>query len=165
MKHVILPSFVVASTMGLAGSAATEEVTSPIVGVWKLQRFERCVVGGACEPVYGENPGGYAVYTKSGIFMTQGYHTKRVVSKTPDPTDAERIELFKSMYAWGGRYKVEGNKVTVNVEFAWTEGWKGQARTSTFYLDGKTLTSELSQFKSPIDGTLIFTKVTLERAE
>jgi lipocalin-like protein len=165
MKHVILPAVMAASVIGLAGIASAEDVASPIVGAWKMQRFDRCTVGGACEPTYGDKPAGYIIYTKTGVFMSQGYHTTRVVPKTPDPTDAERIELFKSMYAWGGRYKVDGNKVTVNVEFAWTEGWKGQARTSTFNLDGKTLTIESSQFKSPIDGTLVFTKVTAERAE
>jgi hypothetical protein len=148
-----------------AGATPAADIASPIVGVWKLQRFDRCVVGGTCAASYGEQPVGYAIYTKSGLFMSQGYGAGRIVSKTPDPTDAERIELFKTMYAWGGPYMVEGNGVTTKIEFAWTEGWKGQTRNAKFNVDGRTLTLESSHFKSPIDGSLIFTRLVLERVE
>jgi lipocalin-like protein len=164
-KAVMRPAAVVASVVVLAAPAATQDTASQLVGIWKLQRFDRCIAGGACEATFGEAPVGYSVYTKTGLLMTQGYYTKRVLPKTPDPTDAERIELFKSMYAYGGRYKVEGDKLTIDVEFAWTEAWKGQPRTSTFNLNGKMLTVESSPFKSPLDGKLIFTRVVFERVE
>jgi hypothetical protein len=165
MKRLFGAVAFAAFVLGGAGPASAEDIASPIVGVWKMQRFDRCIVDGTCEATYGDKPTGYIIYTKTGLFMSQGYHTVRVVSKTPDPTDAERIELFKSMFAWGGAYKVDGNKVAVSVEFAWTEGWKGQNRAHTFNLEGKVLTVASSPFKSPIDGTLVFTKVTLERVE
>jgi hypothetical protein len=40
--------------------------------------------------------------------------------KIAAPTDAERIELFKSMFAWGSTDKTEGSKVIFDVEIAWT---------------------------------------------
>ncbi len=165
MKRFVMPVAAVAVALGAIQPAAAEDITAPIVGVWKLQRFDRCAVGGACQPVYGENPTGYIVYTKTGLFLSQGYGTGRVVSKTPDPTDAERIALFKSMYAWGGSYKVEGNRSTTSIEFAWTENWKGQTRSATFKVEGRTLSLESSPFKSPIDGTMIFTRLVLDRVE
>jgi hypothetical protein len=68
--------------------------------------------------------------------------------------------------AWGGTYKVDGNKVIVAAEFSWNESWKGTVRPgTTFKVDGKTLSLESSPFKSTIDGTLVFTKLTLERVE
>ena len=97
--------------------------------------------------------------------MSQGYGTGRVVSKTSDPTDAERIELFKSMFAWGGPYRVEGNRITTTIEFAWTEGWKGQSRGDAFKVEGKTLTLESSPFKSTLDGSMILTRLAQERLE
>ena len=164
MKHLLLSGVLVTFVVGLAGPASTQDGGS-LVGVWKLQKFDRCVVGAACTAFYGENPTGYLVYTKSGLFMSQGYGTGRVVPKTPDPNDAERVELFKSMFAWGGQYKAEGNKVTTKIEFAWQEGWKGQSRVTTAKVEGKTLTVELAPFKSTIDGSMIFTKLILERIE
>ena len=166
MKRILLPTVLIASAVGLAAPASTQDAASQLVGVWKLQRFDRCVVGGACSAFYGEKPAGYLVYSKSGVFLSQAYATKRVVPKTPDPTDEERIALHKSMFAWGGTYKVDGNKVTVAVEFAWNESWKATVRPGgTFKVEGKTLTIESSPFKSTVDGTMVVTKLTLERVE
>ena len=120
----------------------------------------------ACAAFYGDKPAGYLVYTRSGFFLSQTYATKRVVPKTPDPTDEERIALHKSMFALGGTYKVDGNKVTVAVEFAWNESWKGTVRPGgTFKVDGETLTVESSPFKWTVDGTMVVTKLMLERVE
>jgi hypothetical protein len=106
--------------------------------------------------VLREKPTGYIVYSKSGAFLSQGYAMTRVVPKTPDPTDAERIALHKSMYAWGGTYTVDGNKVKVNVELAWNESWKGMVRPGgTFKVEGKVLTIESSPFKSTVDGSMV----------
>src|SRR5262245_9057075 len=75
MKRSILPIVIAASVIGMAGPASTQDTASQIAGVWKLQKFDRCIVGGECAPTYGEKPTGYIVYTKSGLFMSQGYHT------------------------------------------------------------------------------------------
>jgi hypothetical protein len=146
--------------------APADDLASQIVGVWKLQRFERCVVGAACTAFYGDRPAGYLLYSKGGVFVSQVYATTRVVPKAPDPTDEERIALHKSMFAWGGTYKVDGNKISVAVEFAWNESWKGTVRPGgTYKVEGKTLSIESSPFKSTVDGTMVVTKLTLERVD
>jgi hypothetical protein len=165
MKRFLMPAVVLGLALGAYLPAAAADIDSPIVGVWKLKRFDTCRAGGACKAFYGETPAGYIVYTKGGLFLSQGYGTGRVVSKTPDPTDDERVALFRSMHAWGGRYQVEGDKTTTEVEVAWTESWKGQRRSATFKVEGRTLTLESSPFKSPIDGTSVFTRLVLDRVE
>ena len=66
---------------------------------------------------YGEHPSGYAYYTRGGHFLifavTEG---RKKNEKIAAPTDAESIELFKSMFAWGGIYKIEGNKIIFDVD-------------------------------------------------
>jgi hypothetical protein len=69
------------------------------------------------------------------------------------------------MFAWGGAYETEGDKLSIKVEFGWHEGWKGQTRVNNFRVDGKTLTLEATPFKSPVDGATVVTKLTLERME
>lgn len=165
MKRILMLAVALAFVLIVASPAPAQDVASQIVGVWKLQKFDRCVVGGSCAAFYGDKPTGHVIYTKGGLFVSQGYGTTRVVPKTPDPTDAERIELFKSMYSWGGTYKVEGNKVTTVVEFAWNEGWKGMTRVAASKIEGKTLSLESSPFKSVIDGAMIFTRTAFERVE
>jgi hypothetical protein len=56
------------------------------------------------------------------------------------PTDAERIELFKSMFAWGGIYKIEGNKIIFDVDIAWVQSWVGTTRTYQVEMASNKLT-------------------------
>ncbi len=114
----------------------------------------------------GDKPLGYVVYTKSGVFLSQVYAAARAAPKTDELTDEERAKLHKTMFSWGGAYKVEGNKVSVSAEFSWNESWKGTFRpATTFKVEGKTLNLESGRFKSTIDGTMVFSRFTLERVE
>jgi hypothetical protein len=74
----LLISALVAPGLTLALPASAQEQASQIVGVWKFQKFDRCVVGGACVPTYGDNPTGTIVNTKS--FVPQGYGAGRMAS-------------------------------------------------------------------------------------
>jgi hypothetical protein len=165
MKRILMLPAGVAFALTLAHPAPAQDGASQIVGIWKLQKFDRCVVGGSCSAVYGEKPPGYIVYSKSGVFLSQGYAVTRIAPKTPDPTDAERSALHKSMYAWGGTYTLDGNKVTVAVEFAWNESWKAVRPGHTVKVEGRTLSIESAPFKSPVDGAMVVNKLTLERVE
>jgi hypothetical protein len=167
MKHLLLPTALVAFVAGSAAPASTQDAASQLVGVWKLQKFDSCKAGtDECRAFYGEKPAGYMVFTRSGVFLSQGYAEKRVVPKTPDPTDEERVSLHKSMFAWGGRYKVEDDKVVVTVEISWNQAWTGTVRPGfKASVQGKTLTITSSPFKSTVDGTMVTTKLSLERVE
>jgi hypothetical protein len=70
------------------------------------------------------------------------------------------------MYAWGGSYKVEGDKVVVTAEISWNQAWTGTVRPGFgANVQGRTLTITSSPFKSTVDGTMVVTKLTLERVE
>ena len=81
------------------------------------------------------------------------------------PTDAERIELFKSMFAWGGIYKIEGNKIIFDVDIAWVQSWVGTTRTYQVEMASNKLTVTTPPFKSTLDGQDIVVVTTYERAE
>jgi hypothetical protein len=154
--------------LGIVLPASAQDLASQIVGVWKVQKFDLCKVGTdecAAAPAFGDQPSGVVIFAKSGVLVTQVFGTSRVVPKTPDPTDEERVALFKSMFAWGGNYKLEGNKITTQIEFAWIESWKGQKRVHTFKVEGTKLTVASSPFKSVIDGATITARLVLERIE
>jgi hypothetical protein len=165
MKRLMLSAAALA--LGLPLRVSAQDLGSQIVGVWQLQKFDRCKAGtDDCTAFYGGRPSGYIVFTKGGLFLSQAYAEKRVVPKTPDPTDEERIALHKSMFAWGGRYKIEGNKTIVDVEISWNQAWTGTVRPGGgFKLDGKTVTLTSPPFKSTVDGSMVTTRLTLTRAE
>lgn len=81
-------------------------------------------------------------------------------------TDAERIALFKTMYAYNGTYKVEGVKIIDSVEGAWNEGWVGtKFNIDRYEVSDKTLTMVSAPFKATMDGAEMVVTTTYERVE
>ena len=67
----------------------------------------------------------------------------------PSPTDAERIELFKTAVFGSGTYRLEGNKLITRYDTSWHQAWTGAERVNTVEITGKTLTSTCSPSKAP----------------
>ena len=59
-------------------------------------------------------------------------------TRTPAKTDAERAELFKSMLAYSGKYRVEGKQFVTTVDMSWNEAWNGTEQRRFWKIeDGK----------------------------
>ena len=69
----------------------------------------------------GEHPRGYQVATPEGRWLALVTADGRPVPKT----DEDRAKALRSMIAYSGRYRVEGDKVITKVEVAWNEAWVG----------------------------------------
>ncbi len=54
-------------------------------------------------------------------------------------TDEDRAALFKSMFAYTGMYRVEGDKVITKVDVSWNPAWVGKDQVRTFKIDGDRL--------------------------
>jgi hypothetical protein len=117
MKRALMSAVAFAFLLMLPGPLAAQDLASSIVGTWKLTSFARKEVAtGKTAATYGEHPAGYAYYTKGGGSLIFTMSQDRKKNEKVEPTDAERVELFKSMYAFGGTYKTEGNKLIYNVD-------------------------------------------------
>jgi hypothetical protein len=147
--------------------ATGEELTSKIVGVWKLKTFDRKVLSdGKITKPFGEHPTGIVIYTKGGHFTTFVAGDNRKAPAKPDPTDAERIDLFKTMYGFGGTYKIEGNKIVAHHDTSWIQAYTGTDRPpAVIEIVGKQLTATSSPFKSVLDGQDIVTISVWEQVE
>jgi hypothetical protein len=53
--------------------------------------------------------------------------------------DATRAALHKSMLAYSGRYRVEGNDFITTIEVSWNEEWNGTEQRRHYRIDGDTL--------------------------
>lgn len=134
-----------------------------IVGSWKHKTFHQKVVSSGEKRVpFGEKIVGRSVYTKEGTFctMTTGADRKQSAGT---PTDEERLALFKTMYAFCGTYRVDGQKMTYQSDVAWAPNWTQQPGNVSWKLDGKTLTVESMPFKSQLDGVDVIVVLELEK--
>jgi Lipocalin-like domain len=157
-------AFLLTSTQS---SPAEENLASSIVGVWKMTSWTRKEVAtGKISKTYGEHPVGYNVYARNGRVLVFAVAEGRKTPAKPDPSDAERIELFKSMFAYSGAYKVEGNnKLVYRIDGSWNQTWTGTDLTRQVEIAGNKLTIETAPFKSVTDGQDIVVTTTYERAE
>src|SRR5215212_1663048 len=92
----------------LLSSPALADVKQQIVGTWKLvsvmyedQQTKELT------PVLGQNPKGSQIATPEGRWLALVTAEGRKVPQT----DEERAQALRSMIAYSGRYRVEGDKV------------------------------------------------------
>jgi hypothetical protein len=167
MKRNLISALALIFLLTGAKPATAQDLVSSIVGTWKLTSYVRKEMAtGKSDTYYGEHPSGYAYYTKGGHFLIfAAAQDRKMNEKVGAPTDVERIELFKSMFAWGGTYKTEGDKVIFEVDIAWVQSWVGTRRTYQAEIASNKLTVTTPPFKSTLDGQDIVVITTYERAE
>lgn len=130
---------------------------SPLVGNWKLVSFQTIYDGNEAAPqdMYGTSPNGYLVLTREGRMMVLLTNDNRKAGSG----DAERAALHKSMIAYSGKYKVEGNSFVTTVDISWNEAWTGTEQRRSYKLDGDKLSFETA----PAPSTLLPGKTAVGR--
>ena len=103
-----------------------------VAGVWKLVSYVvEIQATGQTEPVMGQQPTGYVIFTSEGrvwfILTAEG--------RKPAKTAEERTELLNTLVAYTGTYRVEGDKWITKVDVAWNPEWVGTEQTRTFKVE------------------------------
>ena len=107
-----------------------------VLGTWKLISYEFEVQStGERQPIWGKNPTGYIIFTPEGLFMAVLTGEGR---KSPN-TDQDRAELFNTMFAYTGRYRIEGDKWITKVDVAWLPARVGTEQVRYFKFEGDRL--------------------------
>jgi hypothetical protein len=132
-----------------------------LIGTWKLVScFMEDVETKQRTPVWGEHPNGYLILTNGGRWIVLQTAEGR---KAPD-TDADRTAAFRSMLAYSGKYRTEGNKIIIKVDLAWDEAWTGTEQVRYYRIDGTELHIEAAPQPyanlggKVMRGTLIWTR-------
>ena len=131
----------------MRASPVTSDVETQLLGVWKLGSHYMESRTGERKYFFGEKPNGYLIFTPQKRMMALLTAEQR---KKPD-TDEDCIAAFRSMAAYSGIYRVEGNKWTTKVDVAWTEAWVGSDEERFFKLEGDTLTVITMWMPNPLE--------------
>ena len=153
--------------LALVGTASVARAgENPLLGTWKLKSFVRQdVATGERRPALGEHPEGYLGYASDGRMYALFVAGGRVVPGGDQPTDAERVQLHKSMLAYAGTYTITGDSVVHHIDIAWNNARLGSDQVRFFKLDGDRLTLTTERNKSPIDGSEGFGLLEFERVK
>jgi lipocalin-like protein len=138
-----------------------------IVGTWRLVSWvEEETESKAQHKNFGDNPSGILTYTADGRVSQIFADPKRTAAATPKATDAEAAQLYRSMVAYAGSYKLEGDKILVKIDVAWNRAWDGQDRPPSFFeIKGDRLTIKTSPFVSPFIGKQMVATLVWERVK
>jgi lipocalin-like protein len=124
--------------LGLAALALSSHAAErpALVGVWKLLSYQTEFQDGSPKrAMFGEHPTGYIIFTSEGRLMAVIEAEGR---KTPS-TDSDRAALLKTLIAYSGRFRVEGNQWITSVDTAWNPAWDGTDQVRTFQIVGNRL--------------------------
>jgi lipocalin-like protein len=125
-----------------------------ILGTYKLVANDIRLDGQPLETM--KSPHGYLIITpKVAIVFFTSAERKR--GDSPEAKAA----LLDSMAAWAGPYRLEGDKIVVSVENAWTEVWKGTQQSRSLEIKGK----RLALVSEPIPSTTQPGKTLVSRTE
>ena len=152
------------STLALMGVLASVSASAQdIVGSWKQTTFyQKVTSSGEKRFPFGEKVVGRSIFTKEGTFcsMATGMDRKQGAGA---PNDEERVGLFKTMYAYCGKYRVDGSKFSAESDVAWAPNWTKQELHRSWKVDGKVLSMESAPFKSQLDNVDVVAVVEFER--
>jgi Lipocalin-like domain len=137
---VILVLFLIAVQPSFADDRAK------LVGLWRTVSFEtEYQKSSEREAALGKNPTGYIMYTSEGRMWSIVTGEGREAPKT----DEDRAALFKSMFAYTGMYRIEGDKLITKVDVSWNPAWVGKDQVRFFKIDGDRL-QLISDWMQPV---------------
>ena len=107
-----------------------------VMGVWKLVSYDlEFQDSGERRAVFGQSPKGYIIFTSEGRMMAYLEAEKR----KPPKTDEERVAAFRSIIAYTGKYRLEGNRWITKVDGSWNVTWTGTDQERVFTFEGDQL--------------------------
>ena len=117
----------------IASPAVAQDAS--LIGIWKLVAFENRVDNEP--PIFqlGAHPTGYINFTREGRVML----VLTGEGRKAGTGDAERAAPHKTMFAYTGKYLVEGKNLIIAVDVSWNEAWNGTEIRRVFRMEGDKL--------------------------
>jgi hypothetical protein len=132
-----------------------------LVGLWRLREFAReYQTTGEREYPMGFAPTGYI------LFLPEGRMTVVITGegRKPPTTDQDRAGLFKSLVAYTGPYRVDGDKWITTVEVSANPASVGTEQPRAFEISGDRL-QEMTAWATQPDNRMARFVITYQRAK
>jgi hypothetical protein len=124
-----------------------------VVGSWRLVSWvEVETESKSVHAPFGDNPAGVITYTPDGRMSLFIIDPTRKPPSGPKATDAEALELYRTIIAYSGAYSIDGNKVTHKIEYSWNQAWTGTNQQRFVEVKDDQLTIKTPPIISPTSG-------------
>jgi Lipocalin-like domain len=116
-------------------SSALADDREKLLGNWKvISLFTEDVQTKRRSNVFGEHPNGFIGFTPErffGVLMAEG-------RKAPQTVE-EQAGAYRTVVAYTGKWRLEGEKFITKVDAAWNPGWVGTDQIRFWRADGNKL--------------------------
>jgi hypothetical protein len=131
-----------------------------LIGTWKLVSWQVIADREPPQNVFGPHPKGFLILTREGRSMA----ITTAESRRAGMSDPERAALHKSMLAYSGKYRIDGNDFVTVVDVSWNEEWNGTEQRRHFRIEGDKLFIESAPAPSIIfPGKTDFRRIVWQR--
>jgi hypothetical protein len=104
-----------------------------LIGTWKLLAVQLVFADGAApQQLFGPAPRGRLILTDAGDFMT-------IITSDDRALLRDTARLFETMMAYAGKFRLDGNKITISCDLSWHPDWVGTEQVRFFELRGDKL--------------------------
>jgi len=140
-----------AEPMAIGAQAA--ELRRKLFGSWKMLSWTvEDLVTGEKALALGESPAGSIIYTPDGRVMVLVLRSERPSPAELLPTEAEKVALYDSMFAYAGTYTIDQDRVSHHIDMSWNQAWTGTTQVRLLRLEGDRLTYTSVPARNPMTG-------------
>jgi len=144
--------------------AVIADETHNLVGTWRLvEAVSEDLSTGQKTNIYKGTPSGFMMYGADGRMMAMNVDSGRKQPAAAAATASEAEALFRSMVAYGGTYRVDGNRVIHHVDISWNEIWTGTDQVRDYKLEGERLSLATAPSPDPFTGKMSVRTIVWQR--
>ena len=136
--------------------SASALAADELYGTWRLVSWKRTIVAtGETSEVFGKAPQGYQIFGRDGrMLCIMTSENRPNIPDVTKVTDKDRVELYKSIIAYGGTYTFDGNTLKIKVDVSWNESWNGTELVRTVKFEGNRKIVSAPPTVGTLDGKL-----------
>jgi hypothetical protein len=120
---------------------------SQLHGCWRLVSFETELQDSKerTQP-WGADPSGRLIFGSDGRMMV----LVTAKGREPGNTDEKLAALFRTLMAYTGQYRIEGDRFITKIDSCWNEAWNGTEQERFYKLDGDSLEVRTAWMPNPL---------------
>jgi hypothetical protein len=137
---------------------------SALLGTWKMISWKKeFVASGNAVDALGPDPQGFITYTADGRVSVIVVPRDRPAPASLPPSDAEKVRLFDSLFAYAGTYTLGDDKVVHHLDTTWNQSWTGTDQVRFYKLSGNRLSIHGAPAPDPFSGQDVIHRVEFEK--
>jgi hypothetical protein len=137
---------------------------SALLGTWRMISWKKEFVSdGKAVDALGPNPQGFITYSADGRVSVIVVPRDRPAPASLPPSDAEKVRLFDSLFAYAGTYTLDDDKVVHHLDTTWNQSWTGTEQVRFYKLSGKRLLIHGAPAPDPFTGRDVIHRVEFEK--